>query len=418
MRTTTLSLAYGTRSLPVRLPTDNLLAVLETRPGQETPDEASLLAAALAQPIGAPRLGDLVRPGQKVAIVTSDLTRPCPSGRLLPPVLTELTRAGVPAEDVTIVLALGLHRPMTPQEIAQALSPQVVERYRVSNHDPQDTLRLGVTSCGTPVELFKPLVEADFRICLGNIEFHYYAGFSGGAKAILPGCASRVTVNANHAMLLRQGASAGQIEGNPVRLDLEEGAAMLGVDFILNVVVDGKHHIVGAVAGEVTAAHRAGCQMVAKRGLVPIPTRADIVLASAGGFPKDINFYQAHKALQNARHAVKPGGTIILVAECSEGIGHAVFESWLFGPLSPQERQVRIQQEFVLGGHLAAAIAAIQEQAQIAIVSQIPAEAWRPSGILPYPTPQEALEAALHRCGTGSTILALPQAVSVLPQVQ
>lgn len=177
----------------------------------------------MAYPIGSPRLREIVHPGQKIAIVTSDLTRPTPSDKMLPFIVEELEAAGVPDKDVLIVFALGIHRPMSDEEMRKAISPAYYERFRAINHDVNDVVRLGITSRGTPVDIFRPLVEADIRICLGNIEFHYFAGFSGGGKAILPGCASRETIYTNHRWMVTPEAAAMRIEGNPVREDLEEG---------------------------------------------------------------------------------------------------------------------------------------------------------------------------------------------------
>ena len=417
--TLSLELAYGHGVLPVRLPASRLQAVIQPLSAGEPAAEADLLREALAQPIGAPPLRRLARPGQTVAILTSDLTRPCPSHRLLPPVLDELVAAGVADSDVTVVLALGLHRPMTGSEIEAAVGSEVVRRVRVLNHDPDDTVRLGVTSSGTPVELYRPVVEAGLRVCLGNLELHYFAGYSGGAKAILPGCASRAAVNANHAMMVRPEASAGRLEGNPVRADLEEGAALAGPAWILNVVVDGRHRIVGAVAGDPIAAHRVGCQMVAERGIVPIDARAGIVLVSAGGAPKDLNFYQAQKALDNAAYGVQDGGVIILVAECPEGLGNQTFERWMTGGsaggASPDELLARIQQEFVLGGHKAAAVAAVLKRAAVFLVSALPGDLVRRCGMVPFASVDAALESALAEAGAGAGILFLPQGGSVLP---
>jgi lactate racemase len=414
-----LSLPYGHQMLPVRLPAARLQAVVEPLPAGPVGREADLLAEALANPIGTRPLRELARGGQKAVIVTSDLTRPCPSERLLPPVLEELAAAGVADSDITVVLALGLHRPMSADEIEGAVGSQIARRVRVVNHDPADTVRLGITSLGTPVELYRPVVEADLRVCLGNLELHYFAGYSGGAKAILPGCASRAAVNANHSMMVRPTARAGQLEGNPVRADLEEGSAMAGVDFILNVVVDGQHRIVSAVAGDVIAAHRAGCQMVAERGIVPIDRKAGVVLVSAGGSPKDVNLYQAQKALDNAANAVQDGGVIVLVAECTEGLGNRTFESWMTGG-SPDELLERIQQEFVLGGHKAAAVAAVLKRAAVYLVSALPDELVRRCGMVPFMGEagvRSAMDAALGSVGPGASVLVLPQGGSVLPLV-
>ncbi len=416
--TTTVELPYGQGVQRVRVPAANLRAILEPKPAADVADETGLLRTALAEPAGTPRLRDLARPGQKVVIVTSDLTRPCPSERLLPPILDQLEAAGVPDAEVTVVMALGLHRPMTEAEIETAVGSEVYRRLRVINHDPEECVRLGITSAGTPVDIFRPLVEADLRVCLGNLELHYFAGYSGGAKAVLPGCASRATVRANHAMMVRPEAAAGRLDGNPVRADIEEGVAMLGVDFVLNVVVDGQHRIVGAVAGEVTAAHRQGCEIVAQRGIVPIDRRADLVLVSAGGYPKDVNLYQAHKALDNAAHAVRDGGILILVAECAEGLGNRTFGAWMAEAASPDDLLERIQREFVLGGHKAAAIAAVLKRASVYLVSALPDETVRQCGMRPFSDVGAALDKAIEEVGVGASVAVLPEGGSVLPAIE
>ena len=426
MTTTCIPLLYGRQELSVEVPDANLLGVYYpgadpgALAGPNVPGPDRLLQQAMANPLGTPRLREMAIPGQKIAIITSDLTRPTPSGQMLPFVIEELEAAGIPDNDVVIVLALGLHRPMTEQEIATCIPPEIYQRYRVINHDPEDTIHLGVTSRGTPVEIFRPVVEADLRICLGNIEFHYFAGYSGGAKAILPGCASRKCVTANHSWMIKPGAAAASLDDNPVRLDLEEGVAMLGtdgkgVDFILNVVLDNEHQIAAAYAGDVREAHRLGCDFVHQRGTVDTSGPGDIVIASAGGFPKDINYYQAHKALENARYFVRPGGVIILVAECSEGIGNKLMEQWLMDIPSADETLHRIQQEFVLGGHKAAAIAMIQKQADIYLVSGMPDAAVRQMRCFPFPAVQVALDTAIEKLGTGCRVVVLPLAGSTLP---
>jgi nickel-dependent lactate racemase len=414
-------LAYGREQLPVDVPGKNLLGVYLPSEMVDVVDEERILEQALANPIGTRPLRKIVRKGDRIAIITSDVSRPCPSGRLLPHILAELEDAGIPDEadeDVFIVFALGIHRQMTPGEISSALTPEILERFRVLNHDPENVVRLGVTSAGTPVEIFKPVVEADVRICLGDLAFHYFAGYSGGAKAIVPGCASRASVAANHAMMVRPEAAAGRLDGNPLRMDLEEAVGMLGVDFIYNVLVDEEHRIVGAVAGDLTAAHRAGCEMVAARGMVHIPRQADIVLASAGGFPKDLDFVQGHKALESAKYFVRDGGIIILASKCSDGIGNKVFESWLLDSRSPDEIIEHIQREFVLGGHMAAALALILKRAAIYLISDIPDEHVRQAGMQPFRDPRSSLLAAFAELGDDSQVIVLPQAASIFPKIE
>jgi nickel-dependent lactate racemase len=415
--TASIEFAYGERKLAVAVPEANLLGVYSPRNAPAPDDASRLLRTALQNPIGTARLREIAHAGQRVAIVISDLTRPCPSAHLLPPVLDELAAAGVANGDVTIIIALGLHRPMTDVEIEAAVGADVARRVRVLNHDPADTVRLGATSAGTPVELFRPLVTADLRVCLGNLEFHYFAGYSGGAKAILPGCASRATINANHAMMVHSDARAGRIDGNPVRRDIEEGVAMVGVDFILNVVVDEDHRITAAVAGGVTAAHRAGCELIRQRGALPIPRRADVVLAGAGGWPKDVNLYQAQKALENASYAVQPGGTIVLLAECREGFGSSVFETWMREAESPDAVLTRIQHGFIIGGHKAAAIAAVLKRARVRLISSLVDDSLSRLGIQLSGDASGAVAAALADAGEGAVVLALPDAGSSLPLV-
>ena len=410
-------LLYGETTLALELPADLCLGVFQPSEVSMGGDEQVLIRQALDNPIGSSRLRDLARPGQRVAIVTSDLTRPCPSDRLLPPILDELEQAGVANKDVTIVMALGLHRPMSEAEIERAVGSDIYRRYRVINHDVNDVVSLGTTSAGTPVAFFRPVVEADLRVCLGNLEFHYFVGFSGGAKAIMPGCASKECITANHAHMVDKRAVAGRLEDNPVRSDIEEGVAKVGVDFILNAVTDSDHQVIAAFAGDVTAAHRAGCDWLAERGLVPIPGKADIVIVGAGGFPKDINMYQAQKALDNAALAVRDGGVIIWVAECREGFGNSIFEEWFTRGETPEVILKRIQAEFVLGGHKAAAIANVQQSVDIFLLSAMDPVVMRRCGLEPYADLQPALEAARQRVGSEATILVMPFGGSTLPVV-
>ena len=412
-----ISLAYGHQEYAFEVAQSNLMGVLSPKLILHTTEEIELLRDAMSNPVGTRVLREIVKQGQKIVIVTSDLTRPTPSNRMLPFIIEELELAGIPDEDICIVLSLGLHRPMEKAEINDTLSLPIRRRFRVLNHDPMDTIELGITSRGTPVQIFRPVVEADVRICLGNVEFHYFAGYSGGAKAILPGCASRECVTANHSWMIHPQAAAGRIEDNPVRLDLEEGVDMVGIDFILNVVVDGEHNIVGAFAGDMRAAHRLACEMVYKRGTIDIPQLGDIVIASAGGFPKDVNYYQAHKALENAKYFVREGGIIILLAECLEGFGNTTMEHWLLDIPTKDETIQKIQEKFTLGGHKAAAIALIEKRATIYLISSFSDDIVKRMRLVPFSNAQEALEAALVKLGRKSQVIVLPEAGSILPNL-
>jgi nickel-dependent lactate racemase len=413
-------LRYGKRTVVVPWPQGTSARVLEPRPAvriSHEGDAAAIVSRAMARPVGTPRLCDIVRPGQQVVIVTSDITRPCPTNILLPPVLEALREAGCDIGDVRLVFGLGTHRHHTRAEQAALVGESLFDQIECVDSGPTDVIALGTTRRGTPIEAFRPVVEADVRVCLGLVEFHYFAGYSGGAKALVPGVCSQATIQANHAMMLEPGARSGQLVGNPVREDLEEAAAMIGADFILNVVLGPAKSVLFASAGDVTQAHRACCAYLDERAKVPLESEADVVLVSAGGWPKDINLYQSQKALDNAAAAVRPGGVLILAAECSEGLGHPVFEEWLTGGQTPDELMERIRENFLLGGHKAAAIAAVLKRASVYLVSALAPELVRRCGFTPFATVEEAFEAALAQVGTGAKLLLMPYGGSILPTV-
>lgn len=414
-----LSFKIGTRTQPVSVPAETLLGVLEPHAAAvPAAGEEERILAALAQPISSPRLRDMVRPGETVAIVTSDITRPMPTWKVLPALLDELYAGGVRRENVTLVFALGSHRRHSDEEQRRLAGNRAWNEIACVDLDTADCVRIGVTSRGTPVEIDRRVAEADRRICLGNIEYHYFAGYSGGAKAIMPGVATREAIQANHSRMVQPEAHTGKLEGNPVREDIEEAAAMVGVDFILNVVLDAHKEIIHAVAGDVTAAHRAGCAFLDTLYRIPIPRQADIVLASQGGAPKDLNLYQTQKALDNAKHAVKPGGVIILIGSCAEGFGEKTFEEWITAAPTPRSLIERIRREFRLGGHKAAAIAMVLEEADIYLVSDLEDALVERLFMKPFHSVQEAYDAAVKKCGPGATVLAMPYGGSTLPSLE
>lgn len=414
-----IEFGYDTSTQTVTVPEERLLAVLE--PGAFPPaagSEEDLVRAALAAPIGAPPLREVVHAGEKIVLVTSDISRPMPTWKVMPAVLEELYAAGVQPEDITLVFARGVHRAHTDAERRHLAGEQAFSEITCIDSDPEDCLCLGTTRRGTPVEIMRTVAEADRRICLGNIEFHYFAGYSGGAKAIMPGVSTRAAIRTNHSHMVEPGSHAAALAGNPVREDIEEAAALVGVDYIVNVVLDAHKHIVHAVAGDVTAAHRAGCAYLEQFYRRPIPARADIVLVSQGGAPKDANLYQLQKALDNAKHAVKDGGVIVLVGCAKEGFGESTFEQWFRQAQSPRAIIERLREDFVLGGHKAAAIALVEERADIYLVSDWPDEAVRGLFMTPFPNAQAAFDAAVQRCGSSATVIAMPYGGSTLPRAE
>ncbi len=370
---------------------------------------------ALKEPIGTPRLSDIVKPGEKVVIITSDITRPMPSKTVLPALMDELLAAGADYSDITVVFALGSHRKHTEEEKRYLVGDEIYDKVSCIDSDTKSCKMLGTTSRGTPVEIFDVVSEADRIICLGNIEYHYFAGYSGGAKAIMPGVSTRAAIQANHSAMVMDAARAGAVDDNPVRLDIEEVAQFVKIDFILNVVLDENKNIIKAVAGHYSYAHREGCRFLDGLYKINIPARADIVITTPGGFPKDINLYQAQKALDNAKHAVREGGIIILLASCTEGYGESVFEKWIKESSSADELVTRIKSDFQLGGHKAAAIALVEKKARVFIVSDMKREMSEKLYMEPFNSMDEALEGAFEAMGPVARVLLMPHGGSTLP---
>lgn len=411
-------LKYGKTKQQVRIKEKNYMGSLQPNPVSFDIFDEEEVRRALANPIGSKPLCEIVSAGEKIVVITSDITRPMPSYRVLPVVIEELRKGGVAEEDITIVLALGSHRKHTDEE-KKALVGETVwnSKVQVIDSDMDQCLRLGVCKNGTPVDIFEPVVKAPRRVCLGNIEFHYFAGYSGGNKAIMPGVSSHDAIQANHSNMVKAEAFAGNIETNPVRQDIEEITDFLSIDFIVNVVLDEQKKIVKAVAGHHVEAHRAGCRVLDEMYKIPLKEPADIVILSPGGFPKDINIYQSQKGLDNAKHAVREGGILIWCARAAEGFGEKTFEQWMTSK-SPKEMIEEIKVNFRLGGHKAAAIAMVLEKAKIFMVSDLPFELMEQISMVPFSSLQEAVDAALLELGEDSRILIMPEAGSTLPVVE
>ena len=413
-----LEFGYGTGVQQVNLSEKNLMDVLVSNEIEHLHRDEEAVRYALEHPIGKERLSRYDLSGKKIAIVTSDISRPLPSYRILPALLDELAKAGAKEEDITVVLALGSHRKHTEEEKIALCGKASYERVRCIDSTPEDCIHLGTTKSGTPVDISRAVAEADFRICLGNIEFHYFAGYSGGAKAIMPGVSTPAAIQANHRMMVSPDAHAGKLEGNPIREDIEEAGEICGVDYIVNAVLDEHKNIVYCVAGDVTKAHRDGCRYLDKMYRKPLRQRADIVLVSQGGAPKDANLYQTQKALDNAKHAVKKGGTIILIGACPEGMGSKKFESWLTSAPSAHSMVERIHKEFELGGHKAAAIGMVLEDADIYFVSEMDPDFVRSIFLTPFASAQEAFDCAMKKYGENATVLAMPYGGATLPMAE
>lgn len=412
-----LSFGFGNGVQEVELPSRNLIGELHANDVPIGLRGEAEVVRALRDPIGSQRLRDIVRPGETVAIVTSDLTRPMPTALVMPALLDELYAGGVRPEDITLVFALGCHRPQTEAERKKLAGERAFREIRCVDSDPTDCISYGLTCRGTPVDITRAVAEADRRICLGNIEYHYFAGYSGGAKAIMPGVSTREAIQANHSRMVLPECCAGALETNPLRLDIEEAGAMLGIDFILNVVLSEHKEVLRAVAGDPVKAHRVGCAFLDSLYRKELTEPADIVIVSQGGAPKDLNLYQTQKALDNAKHAVRDGGVIILIGSCREGLGEETFEEWMTTAPTPKSLIERIQKEFRLGGHKAAAIAMVLERAEVDLVSELDDDFVRSLFLVPQPSAQAALEHAFQKLGPDARVLSMPYGGATLPTI-
>ena len=396
VNTKKIPLAFGSTELELDIPEKNISSIiLPSEP--EKKEEANLLVKrALENPINSRRLSEIVNPDSKVAIIVSDVTRPTPTAKILPPLLEELYLGGTKDENITIVFALGLHRLQTEEECRQLVGKEVFESIRCIQHDRERCRLLGETSFGTPVEVFEEVLDSDLIISTGTLEFHYYAGYGGGGKSILPGVSSEKSILSYHGFYskLFEDASLSGRADSPARQNIEKAARIAGLGFILNVVIDSKKEIVAAVAGHFIEAHRKGTEYVDAMYKVPVEP-ADSVVVSSGGYPKDINLFQATKSLENAIPAVKKGGSIVLVAECAEGIGDQVYERWNRECETPDEAVEKFREFFEFGGHKTAIVGRAAKEFKLYLVSKLPEAESRNAFFIPVKSIEEALELIL-----------------------
>lgn len=339
--------------------------------------------------------------GRSASILVSDITRPAPSYLMLPPLVRKLKEMGV--SEIKAIFALGTHRRMTEDEERLLLKDCAIPHMQ---HDPKRCISVGKTRRGTPVEILEDAASSDLIIATGNIEYHYYAGYSGGAKAMLPGISSEESVVRNHELMRDPRAVSGRLD-SPVRQDMEEAASLGGLDFILNAVLNSRKEIVRAVAGDFIDAHRAGAVVVDRMYCKRVDP-AEIVVTCAGGMPKDLNLFQAQKALDNAKAAAAPGGTIILVSECSEGLGNSVFERWADEAKCAEDCIDRFGREYEFGGHKAAFLAKESLNHNLILVSSLPPEKARKCFFTPAKTLNDAIAMALERHGSNSRMIVMP----------
>jgi nickel-dependent lactate racemase len=316
-----VNLAYGSGHLPIEVP-DDRTTVIEPAHIDGLADEKAAVLDALQNPIGSQPLLERISPDAKICIAFTDITRATPNDRIIPWLLEHL---GGPNDNITLLNQLGTHRPNTREELETMRTPEVVANYRVLNHEPENPkalVQVGTTADGTPALLNRHIVEADLRIITGFIEPHFFAGFSGGVKGIMPGCAGLETVMSNHGAknISDPQATFGVTVGNPLWEELRDIALKTEPSFLLNVTLNEHRDITNVFAGDIIEAHKTGCVFVKKSAMQPLEQPFDIVVTTNSGYPLDLNLYQGVKGMSAGARVLKEGGTLILAAECREGV--------------------------------------------------------------------------------------------------
>ncbi len=420
-----VEMRYGTGTLPIEIPDKNVAGVLEISESVPLSDGDRAVQEALVQPIASPPLAELATGRESACIVISDITRPVPNKVILPPILATLEQTGIPREKITILIATGIHRPNNAEELEIMVGRDLMERYRIVNHfsqQPEAHTYLGTTQNGTPVHIDKTYLEADMKIITGLIEPHLMAGYSGGRKAICPGIASIETMKVMHGPELMEHpkSAVGILEGNPFHLEATEIALMAGVDFNVNVAIDKYRQITGVFAGDMVASHRVGAAFVEKHAKVTLPAAADAVVVSSAGYPLDATFYQAIKGLLTAVEVVKQGGSILLVAACSEGIGSKPFTDLIFktDDLTAFVQGLYNPANFVIDQWQLEELAKVARKADIYFYTDgIPYHQRVKLFVHPLKKAQEGIEEILTRYGTDAQIAVIPEGPYVLAQL-
>jgi len=407
-----IELPYGKGTLPLDVPEKNLLEVAVPKEYIQPRQSEEMIQEALHNPFGTDRLSTMVGPGEPVAIVIDDYTRPCPTKMLLPPVLEELKSAGVNDVDVLIIIATGTHTPPTPEIMKELVGDKIFRNYMVISNDAVhgNHVNVGRTKRGNDIEILKEFVESDFKILLGDIEYHYFAGFGGTRKSILPGISSKNTIQRNHSLLFEKHSSMGQLKENPINQEMNEAMHLAGCDFALSVVQNSHHRIVGAWAGKPELVLDAGVKLVDTMYKKEISEAPDIVITAANGHPHDINLYQAMKAMHTACQIIKPHGVIILVAECPEGSGSQLYIDWMKKHKTSKEIQHALCDNFVIGAHKAFYHRATIENHPVIFISEMNTpEVGGLFGFIKESTPNNAVSKALTLTGDQARILVVPQ---------
>lgn len=416
----TILLPYGKEKVPITIPQKNLLKIcwLKETPGVK--DNVKAIKEAIKNPIGSPTIPIITQGKNNAVVICTDITRPTPDKLLIPPILDELNKGGISDKDIKVIIARGQHRKMSEEEVKKKVGEEVFKRVKISQHDPDNNLfYLGKSERGNELWVNKDVAQADVKISTGNIVPHRYAGYGGGAKSILPGVSSRESIGHNHLYVETGEAALGKTKGNPVREEMEEAAKMIGLDMIVNTVMNVNNEIVKVIAGNPAMAHQAGVEACNDIYGVKIPEKADIILASS--YPMDISFHQASKTLEAIGHIIKEKSTIIMISPCYEGIGGKDFVDFL-KEKTPEAiiRNIKAHPEKnVVSGIISYLITKCKEKAKIYLISEgIQDKDIIEMGMLPAQSAQSVLNDVLKNYRDDAKVLVLPTASVTLPLLE
>ncbi|MCX8170549.1 MAG: nickel-dependent lactate racemase [Candidatus Bathyarchaeota archaeon] len=419
---------YGKTLIDLDLPDGKVLAILRSRDFNGEINEFRAVQEALNNPIGCDRLMEASSSKRSICIIVSDYTRATPNRILLPPIIESLKDAGVKSEGIKVLIAYGLHKP-APRELAlEFLGKDIVEEVNVVDHDAEredDLTYIGKTSFGTKLSVNRQIIDSDLIILTGLIEPHFFAGYSGGRKAILPGVAGREAIFNNHGfnMIMHPYARYGFLEGNPIHEDMVEAVKMIRRQmYMVNVVIDKRHRVTRAFAGDVFKAHLTGVRFLDKYIRVKSPAKADIVVTSNGGYPLDRDLYQAVKGMATGELVVKKGGVIVVFAECVDGVGrgHEEFYHLMAEAKTPDEVLERIRREEPIKDQWQAQIMAriLREMRVIIVTKNVKHSVIEEMHMIPSSSPEEAIEEARRIVRNDAKIIAIPEGPYIIPYAE
>ena len=414
---TECQLPYGHSCLMAQVPSDKLSCILRRNPSKPLPDYRKALVEALRSPLGCPPLRDCVSRDDKVMVIVTDNTRACPDSKLLPPILAELEQK-LPRENITIIVALGLHTPMNQEELIEKLGQEIIANYRVVQHDVNQTVHIGTTSRGIPIEVNQQVLEVDFCISTGFIEPHFFAGFSGGSKSIMPGVSSARTIHKNHGyqMIEHPLSHPGVLKGNPIHEDIVEHAKVAKLNFILNVLLDKDKEITHVVAGDPVQAHEKGCEIEMALASIAVDHQVDIAITTNNGAPLDLDLYQACKGIYHASLITRDGGIVITLSSCRRGAGPEAFANIHRAARSPTAVLQDIKREEINSVQWENQILAhIQMRNDIYLMSELDDKLVRDMMITPIHSIEEGLKKAFRKLGNTAEVAVIPEGPLTLP---